>query len=218
MAMLPLLANVAYVLMLLAFVTADMLRLRLLLVSAQLCLLVYGIGNRLWVMPAWNLVFLGINGFMVVKILRERRELELPPDLREIHARHFTALTPREFLRFWNQGDRQTLTDSDLAHQGEQPKWLYFLLSGTVEVRRNGVLVRELPPGYFVAEMSLLTGAPANADVRTKGTVEVIRWNRDALHDLRQRSAAFWTKIQSVIGRDLVEKIHLGDLYRTGTA
>ena len=216
--MLPLLANLAYVLMLLAFITTDILRLRLLLVGAQLALIGYGVGNRLWVMPGWNLVFLGINGYMAVKILRERRELELPAELRQIHARHFAALTPREFLRFWNQGQRQTLTDCELAHAGEHPKWLYFLLSGTVEVRRDGALVRELPPGYFVAEMSLLTGSPANADVRTRGTVEVIQWDRPGLHDLRQRNAPFWTKIQSVIGRDLVEKIHLGELYRTGTA
>ena len=216
--MLPLLANLAYILMLLAFVTADMLRLRLLLVCAQVALMIYGLGTGLLLMPAWNLVFLGINAYMVVRILRERRELELPPDLRAIHARHFAALTPREFMRFWNQGTRQTLTDRDLAHAGEHPKWLYFLLSGTVEVRRDGTLVRELPPGYFVAEMSLLTGLPANADVRTMGTVEVIQWDRAELRDLQQRNAPFWTKIQSVIGRDLVEKIHLGELYRTGTA
>lgn len=216
--MLTLLVNVAYVLMLFAFITTNMLRLRLLLIGAQVLLMIYTFSNGLYLLPAWNLVFVVINVYMVVRILRERRELQLPADLALLHAQHFAALTPREFLRLWNLGHRERLADCSLARTGEHPEWLYFLLAGTVLVSRGDTLVRELPSGYFVAEMSLLTGQPANADVRASGSVEVMRWARSELQQIRQKNAALWTKIQSVIGRDLVEKIHLGELHHKGTA
>lgn len=210
--------NLAYFLMLLGFITPDILRLRLLLIVAQMLLIIYATANGLWVMPAWNLLFLLINVYMVIGILRERRALRLPPELEPIYAEHFCALTPREFLGLWQSGTRQSMADGELARAGAQPDALYFLLDGQVEVCREGTLVRRLPAGYFVAEMSLLTGQPANADVRAHGPIEVMRWDRTGLAAIRQRNAVLWTKIQSVLGRDLVEKIHLGELHHQGTA
>lgn len=216
--MLTLLVNLAYVLMLFAFVTTNMLRLRLLLIAAQILLGAYTFANGLRLLPAWNVVFVFINAYMVLKILRERRALELPADLQRLHDAHFAALSAREFLRFWNMGRRERLQDAELTTAGTHPEWLYFLLSGTVLVTREGALVRELPSGYFVAEMSLLTGQPANADVRASGPVEVMRWARTELQQIRQRNIGLWTKMQAVLGRDLVEKIHLGELHHKGTA
>jgi CRP-like cAMP-binding protein len=74
-------------------------------------------------------------------------------------------------------------------------------------VSRNAANVFDLPAGHFVAEMSLLTGDAANADVDAVEGVEVVRWATADLRELRQRNPSLWTKIQSVIGHDLVEKI-----------
>ena len=51
--------------------------------------------------------------------------------------------------------------------------------------------------------------AAATADVDTMGAVELRRWDRRGLQDLRMRNPMLWTKIQSVLGHDLVEKIRL---------
>lgn len=55
--------------------------------------------------------------------------------------------------------------------------------------------------------MSLLTGKPANADVVTLGQAHVMRWPIEELEAIRQRDPAVWTRIQSVIGQDVVAKI-----------
>jgi CRP-like cAMP-binding protein len=153
-------------------------------------------------------LFASINAYMVVQILRARRAVMLPDDLQSLHARHFAALSPQEFLRLWKQGRRETLRAGDrLARAGQWPDSLYFILDGQVRVSRNHANVFELPAGYFVAEMSLLTGETANADVEAIGDVEVVRWPTTDLREVRQRNPSLWTKIQSVIGHDLVEKI-----------
>jgi CRP-like cAMP-binding protein len=201
------LINAAYFLMLCGFVARDILYLRTLLVFAQSGIALYAWESGVPVIAAWNVLMVTINTTMAVKIVRERRAVTLPAELRELHERHFAALSPPEFLRWWRQGQRETLHGGSLTRAGERPAWLYFLIRGTVRVSRDREPLVELGAGYFVGEMSLLTGDAANADVEPLGEIEVVRWPTPELRDLRQRNPALWTKIQSVIGHDLVEKI-----------
>jgi hypothetical protein len=207
--LLPLLGNLAYGLMALAFITRDVLRLRTLLVVAQLLVIAYTLLAGVPVISAWNVLYVSVNAYMAVQLLHERRAITVPPDLRALHERHFSALSPGEFLRWWALGERTALEHAVLVRDGGRPDWLYFLLDGRVRVSRDGEAVTELPPGYFVGEMSLLTDEPANADVHAAGAVVVQRWPRTVLADIRERDPKLWTRIQSVLGHDLVEKIHL---------
>ena len=209
-------ANVAYLLMLLAFVTRDVLRLRSMLVVAQAVVIFYTYHNGVYLTAAWNAVYVCINAAMVVQIVRERRAVTVPADLRPLYDRHFSALSPQEFLRWWGEGERVTLANQPLTRAGERPDWLYFLLKGGVRVSRGADPVVDLPAGHFVAEMSVLTGAPASADVDADGAVEVVRWPRTALEDLQSSRPAFWIRIQSVIGLDLVQKIRLWERVAQG--
>ena len=207
--MLTFVVNLAYLLMLIAFLTRDVLYLRGLLVAAQGIVVVYTWKSGVPVIAAWNVLFVSINAFMAVQVLRERRAVALPPELAPLHAKHFPAMTPQEFLWWWRQGRRETLPPQRLTVAGQRPANLYFLLGGSVRVSRNAETLADLPSGYFVAEMSLLTGHPANADVEALGPIEVVRWAMADLLELRARNPGLWTKIQSVLGLDLVEKIHL---------
>ena len=99
----------------------------------------------------------------------------------------------------------------ELTRAGAQPSSLYFILRGVVQVTRGGALVTEVPAGFFVGEMSLVTGRPANANVDAVTDVDVQRWPRAAVEELRARDQALWIKVQSAIGADLVRKIQRGD-------
>lgn len=201
------LAHLGYGLTLSAFVTRDILLLRSLLIVAQLLIITYAWRIGVPTVAGWNTLFAVVNTFWVVRILRERRAVVLPADLRVLYERHFAALSPPEFLRWWRQGDREVLRDESLARAGEFPPYLYFLMSGTVRVSRAGAPITDLTAGFFVAEMSLLTGKVATADADAIGQVDVMRWAVVDLTALREGNPMLWTRIQSVIGHDLVEKI-----------
>ncbi|MGE0702317.1 MAG: Crp/Fnr family transcriptional regulator [Vicinamibacterales bacterium] len=203
------LVDFAYILQLCGFITRDVLHLRTFLFVAQATVSFYAWRNGVPAIAGWNVVLACVNAYMASRIILERRAVALPDGLKPMYERHFSALTPAEFMRWWGQGRRETVRDASLARVGEQPDWLYFLLRGTVRVARDKTAVTELPAGYFVAEMSLLTGQAAIADVDALGEVEVMRWDRRMLLNLRQQNPILWTKIQSVIGHDLVEKIRL---------
>ena len=202
-----LLVHLGYTLMLCALVTRDVLWLRTTMILAQAILATYAWTIGLKTNVAWNTVFITINVIWVVKILRERRAVSLPDDLRPLYERNFFALSRPEFLRFWSLGRRETLRDVLMVQRGSFPDSLYFILRGTVRVSRGGVHVTDLEGGYFVAEMSLITGEPANADVTARGTIEVVRWPVEELKELRESQPVFWGRIQSAIGHDLVVKI-----------
>ncbi|HWY24271.1 MAG TPA: cyclic nucleotide-binding domain-containing protein [Nevskia sp.] len=202
------LVHLGYSLMLCALLARDVLWLRVLLVLAQASLSLYSWFEGFTAIAAWNALFVCINILWVVKILRERRAVRLPPELAAIHARHFAVLDPAEFLRLWSWGQRQRLPDgAALTHRGLAPRQLYFLLGGTVRVLQAGVELTRLSAGDFVAEMSLLTGEGASADAVAAGGVELIGWPVERLREVQDRNAVLWTKIQGVLGRDLVAKI-----------
>ena len=205
------LVHLGYLVSLAAFLARDILLVRSLLIAAQMIVCAYALSAHVYPVAFWNGLFAVVNIVWVILIIRDRRELELPADLQPIYDKHFSALSAREFLRVWNLGRRETMRGARLATMGQRPQSLYFLLTGQVRVSRQERAVTELPAGFFVGEMSLLTGHPANATVDTLDDVEVIRWPVDTLRGLRQRQPSLWIKIQSAIGYDLVQKILRGD-------
>jgi hypothetical protein len=207
----PYLVHLGYSLMLCGFLARDILFLRGVLATAQVVLALYAFGISVPAITAWNGLLAAINAVWFAVILRERRQVHVPPDLQPIHRTHFAAMTAAEFLRWWRLGREVSLRDEPLTRDGAHPSFLYFIRAGTAQVRRGDVALTELGAGFFVGEMSLITGRPANADVNAAGEVQVHRWTREDLGQLRARDLGMWTKVQSAIGADLVQKIQRGD-------
>ena len=212
------LVHFGYLLQLFALLARDVLWLRGILVAAQSVLAAYAWlrGPEFLPYVYWNALFVLINLYWVARLLRERAAVKLPEELRSTWEKHFAALLPAEFLRLWREGQRGAVTDAQIVREGTLPGALYFLLSGEVAVRSRGHEVTHLGPGHFVAEMSLLTGERTTADVHALGPVEYMAWPAPTLARLRTRNPMLWSKIQSVIGHDLVEKIRRAGLQGAG--
>jgi CRP-like cAMP-binding protein len=175
--------------------------------GAQSFLAVYAWRVNVHSIAWWNVGFVAINTVWVIVILRQRRAVTLTPELNRLQQRYFAALSPPEFLRFWRQGHHQTIdAGMSLAQLGTVPESLYFLLSGRVTVRLHPG-ESSLPAGHFVGEISLLTGDPSSADVSADGTVKAVVWPAADLRAIKGSDALLWTKIQSVLGHDLAEKL-----------
>lgn len=203
------LVHLGYTLQLFALLARDVLWLRGILVVAQSVLATYAFlrGPEFLPYVCWNALFVLINLYWVVLLLRERAAVKLPEELVPTYEKHFAALAPPEFLRLWQEGQRGQAADVQMVRQGTRPDRLYFLLSGAVSVRVGGHEFARLMPGHFVCEMSLLTGENTTADVYADGTVEYMSWPAATLARLRGRNPMLWSKVQSVLGHDIVEKI-----------
>ena len=195
--------------MLCALVARDMLWLRALLVAAQSTLTAYAWLTERPGMAAWNALFVMINAVWTLRIIRERRAVELPPELRAIHERRFGAFTPPEFLRFWSAARDRDFSAGRIVTAGHAPPELMLVLVGEARVMQGNRTVATLRPGSFIAEMSLVADTVASADVVTLGDLRVRAWPMAEMRALRDRQPLVWSKLQSAIGHDLVEKLKI---------
>ena len=138
-----LLLNFAYVLNLIAMTVKDVLWLRALLLPAQVSFLTWGAFSGQMAPVAWNIVFIAINGVQIVRILLERRPIELPEELVDLYEKRFTGMKQREFLLFWETGTQGALEDEHIVHEGEEPNQLLCIVSGQARVSKQGRPIAE---------------------------------------------------------------------------
>ncbi|WP_348674640.1 cyclic nucleotide-binding domain-containing protein [uncultured Abyssibacter sp.] len=205
------LVNLGYGLMLLALLARDILWLRLILILAQSCLCSYALHSGATNVAAWNGLFVAINIVQVIRILLERRAVQLPDGLDRIYALNFSVMTVPEFLGLWRRADAVSDFTGELLAQGALNDRLIVMTEGEVRVVVHGHEVARLGPGQLVAEMSFLTDEPTSAAVVADAPVSYRYWTRSALERTRIRKPALWSKLQAAIGRDLVRKIRHAD-------
>ena len=65
-------------------------------------------------------------------------------------------------------------TVADRASEGEPGNTFYIVTDGRLHVSKGGNLVRDLGPGDFLGEISLVDGGPRTATVTADGHVEAL--------------------------------------------
>ena len=201
------LLHLGYILMLIALVVRDILWLRSILISAQVSLFCYALMQGHHLVAFWNFVFVGINVFQVIRIVRERKPIEIDPELVDLYKTTFHSMTPREFVYFWGLGQIKEAGADVLIRQGEHQDELMLLLSGSVDVVKSGKFITQLSKGNFMSEMSFITGEEASASVRSSGYVQYVAWSRTKLNNLKKLNPQLSIKLQGILGRDLINKI-----------
>ena len=199
--------NAGYISMLVALTIRNILALRIVLVSAQSMFVVYGVLNGHTPMFFWNGIFICINIIQVIFLYREKKPVELPEDITDFYESIFTAMTPREFLYFWQTGNIRTTSERLLIQEGAHQEDVFLILEGKAQVKKEGKEIAVLGRGDFVAEMSFLTGETASADVLSVGELTYIAWSQNDLNNLDKLNHKLWVKLQSIFGKHLAKKI-----------
>ena len=199
--------HVAYFLMLIALGVKNMLLLRIILITAQTTFVIYGLASQHYSILLWNSIFFIINLIWIVLLLRGRRPANLPAEIAGLYERKFYPMTKREFLKFWQRGTRLKINEETIIREGEKQQELLLILQGTVVVLKNGKEIARLSKGDFIAEMSLLSGNPASADVMSEDPVLCMVWQKDVLHRLERLNNALWSQLQRILSHELIAKV-----------
>ncbi len=206
--MATILINSGYFLMLSALLVRDILWLRTILIAAQSILMSYALISGNENIAFWNGLFVLINTIQVMLLIRERRPIKLTDPLENIYQLVFASLRRREFLYLWHMGNVNTVQDSIIIQKDKHQKNIALILDGAVEVKSENRLIAQLSRGSFVAEMSFLTGNPATADVKAKGSVKLLSWPQSKLRGLQQINPDLFIKLQNILGKDLTQKVN----------
>lgn len=205
-----LLIHIANVLFLLSYLVRDILWLRCLTLIAGVLLVIYfGAQQPAQIEPvAWNVLFLVLNVFQLVRLLKERRPVHLQGDEATLHRLAFQALSPRDFLRLVRLGTwKNAAAGDELVEEGKTLHRLLALQQGRVVIEAQGKPVTELGAGRFIGEMSFLTSSLTSACVRAVEPCRYLELPSDALRTLLQGEPELRAAFQLVLGTDLVSKL-----------
>ncbi|MGK0227232.1 MAG: hypothetical protein ACI8XD_002057, partial [Thermoproteota archaeon] len=128
------LLNLAYLLYFASGLFQDILRLRVLWMTATIFFLAHGIIDRLWPAVWWNIPVLLVHLWMIRGLVTERRQIDLDDEAEAIHQLMFSDLDRSQFNTLWHFGEERTLTDEVLLTKGKDVPDLTLLLEGEFAV------------------------------------------------------------------------------------
>ena len=102
----------------------------------------------------------------------------------------FSDLPEEELERILARLEVVNLSSGEiLFREGEPGEHMYIVVSGDLEILKapntdNELILNRIPPGQYIGEMSIVTGAPRTASVRAHGNVSLLCMSRAQLLDL----------------------------------
>ena len=199
-------ANLVY---LASYSVRDILWLRCLTVVGSLMLMPYYYlqPQPLWAAITWNIVFIVINLYWIVRLLSERRPVRFSEE--EIHVRRLALahVTDRDARHLFDKGTWVTVpAETRLLTQGEPVDTLSVLASGQASVTTGGLSVDTVSDGRILGATAYLsrgTGFVAPVTVETTQPTRLIRWSFAELDALVGTNPDFKADIEAVFGLEL---------------
>ena len=98
-----------------------------------------------------------------------------------------------------------------VTREGEPGETFYIVIEGRLRVSKHGTLVRELGPGDFLGEISLVDGRPRTATVTAVGPVQALVIRRADFLEMVEWDSAVRLGILIAL-TERIRKTHPGDI------
>lgn len=205
------LVHVGFALLALSYLVRDMLWLRTIAVCSSMLMITFNMiayKFPIWGIIGWNVFFISINIYNLIKLIRERANVRFSSDEQWLFETVFPHLAPHQFRKLCALAQWQTLdTGASLVEEGRPVTHMHYLRRGRLTVLAGQTPVATVLPGNFVGEMAYLTGELASADVQVASPAELVSWPIDTLTALCETDQTIRVALQGVLASDLVDKL-----------
>ena len=163
--------------------------------------------------PLWSAIYLSIamicaNMIGITGLFARQSRLAIPAAHKDIYHL-FGDLPPGDFRDLVLRANRRTLQEDEVVSNAGQPmRKLYYVLSGTAQVEKAGERFT-LPAAVLVGEVAYMRRRPSSATTTVVAGSEILEWNVDVLEARAARSSRFQLALESMISKDLAEKVAL---------
>ncbi len=154
----------------------------------------------------WNSLFAAISILAIVRLINERRSIELNEELASVKSHLLPTVSNRDFLTFWGLGTVRD-TEAPLTTEGSQVDELMLILEGEASVKSGDREIARLGAMDIVGEMSFVTGEAASATVVPVDSVRVHCWSRSELDMLGDLEPRLVEPLLTGINRDMADKM-----------
>jgi hypothetical protein len=175
-------ANILY---LVSYTVRDILWLRILTVVAALLLIPYYEMQPTPLTDAiyWNVVFIAINVYWIIRLFIERRPVHFTADEARLKAISFPTLTDREAKKLFAVGEWDDVAPGlSLVQRDNQTQRFSVILRGSADVLHDRTKISELGQGQFVGTIDLQAN-DLTLDVLVRKEVRAMCWARDILQN-----------------------------------
>lgn len=203
------LIHVAALISVAALTCRDQIVLRALLVASTLLYILYYVvvpEILLWDAIFWTVVNLGVNLFMMARLMLARTQFRLSDDERRLFAA-FGSLSPGEFRALMKIANwRRAETTQILVSEGAPVEKVYYVLEGTPKVTKGGRIF-SLRSLAFIGEIGFLKQVPATATVTVEPGAFYVEWPAMALSTLQMRRPLIKVALDSLLASDMAAKM-----------
>lgn len=215
----------AFLFMGMAYVTKDILYLRLLAMGSigLTSLFQYYRPQPLVIPLRWNVLFLSINAIMAALVYQERRLADNMTDEQntlfydgQFEERGFSKV---EFYRLFQLATRVELDEGfHMKTMGQPNNTLYLIMTGSATVSRDDITLSHLEEADFIGEMDFIrfltmkdkeeNDSPSLTDVVVnKGGAIVWTWNYNELETFVGTHRGVANALLAYIGHEVTEKL-----------
>jgi CRP-like cAMP-binding protein len=112
----------------------------------------------------------------------------------------FRGMTDRSFDAIANlASEADYAAGEELVRQGMPGREFIIIVSGRARVERDGKQIRELGPGDFLGEISLVDGNPRTATVTAVDPIHAVTVRREGFLDLIDRVPVFRLDVMNAL-------------------
>lgn len=204
-----LLGHLAYIVLVASMLMRTLLWLRILVIVAA----VLGIAYAMLILSDpvstfWETCLVVVNIGQILRTHWRSWRAKFTGSEAAFVARHMSGLGKGDARALLDLGKWHALPDGAvLANQGQAVPCLSYLADGVAEVLHGDVIVAQCTQGTFIGEMTVITGAPATATVRTAGQVTVWQIEADALRALLARADDTARELDAAFARNYRDKL-----------
>ena len=172
-------------------------------------------GGDLKIGIGWDLVFIGINLYQLLWLVRERARLRLPEKDAPLLREALSGLDDAQIAKLLTAAEwKDTAAGDVLTKQDAAVDSLYFLCSGRASVEVNGSFVTYLEKGSFVGEIAYLTNNLATATVVIDEPGRILAFSKQRMAKVSAADGQISSIIYQLLGRDLANKVRRSNTRR----
>ena len=151
-----------------------------------------------------------LNIYMISIFYYSRSIRCVPIGWRETYKKYFSIFLPFEFKNMLKFGDvikHKKEKYIKLVNKNSNFQNLAFIVQGSASITiDNDVEVAKLNKGDWISEFSFITGDKTSANV-VSSDIFALSWSKATLEKLKERKPELFEKINSLIARNLCEKL-----------
>jgi hypothetical protein len=165
-------------------------------------------GVTLYTGIGWDLVFIVINLFHLLRLTRERLRVRLAADDRDLLRTLFDGLDDAQIGMLLSSASwHKAPVGEQLTIEGAPVPALMLIAAGQVSVDVGDQTIARMGPGSFIGEMAFLTDGAASATVTATQPTRVMKIEQTRLKTLLVIDSQIAAVLHRLLGADLAQKL-----------